>query len=92
MEERKSATFYSGSFYEKINDFEKFSDKNNEIKNDAINNEKNYIIINNCPKDKMNSLIYSIGNEINNWKSDMMRQFDMMTEEFNIIYLKIIVL
>ena len=85
MEERKSATFYSGSFYEKINDFEKFSDKNNEIKNDAINNEKNYIIINNCPKDKMNSLIYSIGNEINNWKSDMMRQFYMMTEEFNII-------
>ena len=85
MEEHKSAAFYSSSFYEKINDFEKCSDKSKEIKKESINNEKNYIIINNCPQDKMNTLIYSIENEIKNWKSSMMRQFEMMTEEFNII-------
>ena len=83
MEEQKSAAFYSSSFYEKINDFEKCSDKSKEIKKESINNEKNYIIINNCPQDKMNTLIYSIENEIKNWKSSMMRQFEMMTEEFN---------
>jgi len=85
MDEQKSAAFYSGSFYEEMNNFKKSSDKSQEIKNSEINDEKNYIIINNCPKDKMNNLIYCIENEIKNWKSILMRQFEMMTEEFNII-------
>ena len=72
-----SANFYEGSFYENkilINEKE-------TIKIQNINN--NYIILHSEKSDRIKDMINNIESNINNWKKDILNNFEIISKQFN---------
>lgn len=74
-----SANFYEGSFYENkklINEKEEET-----IKSQNINN--NYIILHSEKSDRIKDMINNIESNINNWKKDILNNFEIISKQFN---------
>ena len=82
QENNSAGNFYDNSYYQnKILNVE----DNLEINNNQKNSNKNLIILYNEPKKRIKSIIENIENNIENWKKELLNEFEKFNTNFEIL-------